>query len=141
LGARNRLEKLLGLTVKELDLKALNIFIAMENGLIAEQNNKLPNSELFMNAAKTSAWIDRCFVAVTATYNGSQWFGEALSVGVPTPISCVAKAEASNWEKTAGSFIEKDYGFPAKDWHGGIAGKSRQPIMEEAILSAFGLQK
>ncbi len=136
-GAKNRLSNL-----KKHDsapANVLRVLVSMENGLFKEQVKNLHNSEIFKNNDNT-VWIDRCVVVAQIIFNQQKWDSQSVSVGVTTPKDCVELAEKEKWQKTAGSFIAEKYKWNAKDWHGSIAGKGRQFIMEEAILSAFGLQ-
>lgn len=117
----------------------LRILISLENGLMREVINPLKNADIFKNTDGT-VWVDRCVEVGEVWYQGQVVTFGAVSEGVTTPKSAVEASEHSNWSETAGSFISKHYGWNAADWHGSIAGKGRQAIMELLAQSALGLQ-
>lgn len=139
-GAVNRLLALKENVKNILDNDLLTVYVSMENGLIPEVVHNLRNPETFLLKDKF-AYVDRCIIVGHVVLKNKLWPFTSVSVGVTTPRECVELAEKSNWSKTAGSFIAEKYQWNPKDWHGSIAGKSRQTIMEEAILLALGLQK
>jgi len=137
-GAWNRIKHLFNLSQESKKDDALHVFVSMENGIFSEQVAQLNNPEIFYDAEKKAAWVDRCFVVVEVASRTMRTFtGNAYSRGVTVPVSCVQESEKSGWNKTCGSFIEQKFGFNNKDWHGKMAGVNRQQLMEEAIVTAF----
>jgi hypothetical protein len=139
-GAKNRLVNLRKKAISKTEDGVLTILIAMENGVMKEPIHNLRNPEIFKNDDNT-AWVDRCIVIAEMKFNELKWYAQASSVGVTTPRDCVEGAANFKWTRTAGSFIAEKYQANAKDWHGTIAGKGREEIMNQATLSAFGLQQ
>lgn len=137
-GASNRLRHLQQLSQESHRDDALQVLVSMENGIFSEEVENLKNKAIFYDEKRKAAWVDRCYVIVQVfSRTVPMSIGKAYSRGVPVPVSCVRESEKSGWNTTCGTFIEKEYGFNNKDWHGHMAGVSRQMLMEEAILSAF----
>jgi len=137
-GAQNRITHLKELA-KATSEPGLQLFVSMENGLMPEEVAELKNKEKFLDTETKKAWIDRCYVIVEIFHNKEKVAeGSAFSRGVTTPMDAVEAAKATEWNKTAGSFIEKIYGFNSKDWHTKMAGVGRQELMEETITTALG---
>ena len=140
IGATNRLKNLLdlmkcdGINVNKPD--TLHILIALENGLILEEYTGDIDANIFRQDDRR-VWIDRCVCSCLIVFEDQRIHTITFSEGVTTPKAQVEQSCSSNWTKTAGSFISEKYGWNAKDWHGGICGKSRQVIMEELITNAF----
>ena len=116
----------------------VRILISLENGVMKEVVNPLTNPVQYQNADGT-VWVDRCVEKGELWFQGNRVEFSAVSEGVTTPRFAVEASEASNWTKTAGSFIAERYQVNAQDWHGYIAGKGRQAIMELLAQSALGL--
>lgn len=125
-----------GSDVSKVTDSVLRIFIALENGLGEEKVAGLRNPDIFQTRAG-HAFVDRCIVSGRVVFDGVSADFSAVSEGVTTPRVCVERSRATEWETTAGVFIEDEYGFPNKTWHDAMAGKERQEIMEEAILAAL----
>lgn len=137
LGAQNRITHLKKLAVDSAKENTLQIYVSMENGIMPEVVDDVRNRQEFYDDEHKKTWVDRCFVIVQVYHKGREYEGSSFSEGVTTPLKAVKAAEASNWQKTCGSFIEEMYGFNAKDWHGQMAGVGRQKLMEEAIFHAL----
>ena len=116
----------------------LRILISLENGIMKEIVNPLINQAYYQNADGT-VWVDRCIEAGEIWFQGNKCEFSAVSEGVTTPRFAAEASEASNWTKTAGFFIAERHQVNAQDWHGFIAGKGRQAIMELLAQSALGL--
>lgn len=144
LGARNRFNYLKKAAEHESNARehkdAVQVYVSMENGIVQEKISDLRNPQEFEDT-DGKVWVDRCFVIVEVCVRNLHLESSAFSEGVTTPLKAVEAAKAENWDKTAGSFIELMYGFNAKDWHGAMAGKSREPIMKETIYAALGHQQ
>jgi len=134
-GAMNRLKNF----PVQSSQRGLSVFVSLENGLMIENVPHLKNKQIFELENPLTVWVDRCVVAVKIECMGVCCTFHVLSEGVTTPLNEVNLSRDSNWSQTAGSFIAKKYGWNAKDWHGGITGKGRQLIMNEAVKTAFGL--
>lgn len=142
MGVSNRLENmrlLLGSDTFREDDGTTRIIFAMENGIMPEKLVSVNNPQKFVTDDGIT-WVDRCIVRAEVYLNTLAGGGTAISVGVTTPKECVESARESNWTKTAGSFIADKYGCNPKDWHGSIAGKGRQAIIEDVCLTALGLK-
>lgn len=143
-GALNRLKNMKNelLSTRQLDHRqkdgVLRVLVSLENGIMKERVHVLNNPEIFKNPDET-VWVDRCIETGEIWFEGQQWEFSAISEGVTAPKNEVELSLKSGWAKTAGSFISGQYGWNAQDWHGGIAGKGRQRIMEELSLVALGL--
>ncbi len=133
-GALNRLNNL-KYELLNMETESLVVLVSLENGIMQEEVPNLKNPEIFLSDGQV--WVDRCVAKVQIWLDRKSWELDAVSEGVTTPKAEVAKAEASNWTKTAGTFIEETYGFPNADWHGKMAGKGRQAIMEELFKAAL----
>ncbi len=142
-GAQNRLKNL----KKELALNALNshvldgtlrVLISLENGIMLEKINPPKNSALFTTHTG-AVWVDRCITTAEIWFNGRTWEFSAISEGVTTPKTEVEASEQTSWTQTAGAFIAKKYGWKSNNFHGDLAGKGRQEIMEDLLKAAFGL--
>lgn len=116
----------------------LRVLFSLENGIMREQVANLKNPGVFQTQDGT-VWVDRCVAMCEIWLQGKRWSAEALSEGVTTPKAEAAKAEQANWSRTAGSFIAETYGWPSADWHGAIAGKGRELIMNELSKAALGI--
>jgi Protein of unknown function DUF84 len=140
-GAQNRLEAM----KKQVDLShcvgKINVFISMENGIFREVVNNMKNPAVFQEQPG-EAWVDRCFVLGEVNCCGGKkvWPLAARSIGVTTPLKAVLESFNSKLKITAGSFIAKEYGWDAKDWHKSIAGMPRQEIMYRAICRALNIE-
>jgi non-canonical (house-cleaning) NTP pyrophosphatase len=133
-GAMNRLTHL-KMLAKEMEAEdTLSVFVSMENGIFSEQVEDLQNPELFYDTERQAAWVDRCIVIIEVASRG---IASAYSQGVTVPVSAVLASLQTGCSKTCGFFIENEYGFASKDWHGQMAGVSRKELMEEAIVSAL----
>jgi hypothetical protein len=140
-GAQNRLTKLKEIVENEPTTPdALQFFVSMENGVMQENLKEVKNPEVFVNG-NGNCWVDRCFVIVEIAYQNFQASASSFSEGVTTPLAAVRKSEESNWTTTCGSFIEKEYTFPANDWHKQMAGKGRQVIIQETLAVALGVKR
>lgn len=137
LGAHNRITHLKKMAVGNVKENAVQVYVSMENGIMPEVVDDLRNPQEFLDEQRQTAWVDRCYVIVKVYHKGKEFEGSAFSQGVTTPLHAVKAAEAADWEKTCGSFIEERYGFNAKDWHGQMAGVGRQKLMEDAIFHAL----
>lgn len=141
MGARNRLTHLKDAVRKEaLTPDVLQFFVSMENGVMQEKVEGLGTASIFVNG-NGNCWIDRCYVVVEIAYTKLEYSASAFSEGVTTPLSAVREADATNWTTTCGTFIENEYGFPAKDWHSKIAGKEREVIIQDAITTVLGISR
>jgi non-canonical (house-cleaning) NTP pyrophosphatase len=140
LGAKNRLTHLKEYVKHTaISFDALQVFVSMENGIMQESVPNLKNQAIFIDT-EGKCWIDRCCVVVEVASSTLQLSATALSEGVTAPVSTVKDSEKTNWTKTCGFFIQKEYDFPAKDWHGKMAGKSREAIIQETIQKALGVE-
>jgi hypothetical protein len=109
----------------------------LENGLICEKMTNIKNKETF-EVRDQMVWVDLCVECCEVWFSGKRWENCFISEGVTTPKLAVELSKKSGWSQTAGLFIAEKYGWNAKDWHGTMAEKSRQMIMEELIKSSFG---
>jgi len=142
IGTMNRLKnlklELAKQNITEMDADGtLRILVSLENGLIEKEIIDVRNSNIFLCDGKV--WVDLCFSVCEIWFQGNLWSTSAISEGVLTPIYEVELSKKTNWSQTAGSFIAKNYGWNAKDWHGSISGKGRQTIMTETVKNSFGL--
>ncbi len=142
-GAKNRLKCLYAHVKPKENIEqdtcdgVLRFLVSMENGIMKEKIVKVKNKERF-KLPTGETWVDRCYVIIEIWFNAKKWKTSALSEGVITPLSAVEKSQNSGWNKTAGSFIGKEFKCNPKDWHKQMAGKSREPIMRETLKTALG---
>lgn len=142
-GAQNRLknmkiELLMNSVSQQINDGTLRVLISLENGIMLETVNPLNNPDMFLTESG-QVWVDRCIASVEIWFGGRSWDFNNMSEGVTNPKLEVEQSKNTQWRQTVGLILHDKYGWKANDFHGDLAGKGREIIMQENLDAGFGL--